>query len=98
MPKKAIRSARLDFRLPPELKEVIEAAAAHRGQSVSDFAISTLVQSARGVIQEQAVTVLSNRDRDLFLALLDDVEAEPNAALRKAAERYKKHLGKRTGD
>jgi len=97
MPKKATRQARLNFRLSAELKEMIEAAAAHRGQSVSDFAISTLVQSARGVIHEHDVTVLSNRDRDLFLALLDDAGAKPNEALKKAAERYKKNLGKRPG-
>jgi uncharacterized protein (DUF1778 family) len=97
MPKRATRQARLNFRLPRELKEVIEAAAAHRGQSVSEFAVSTLAQSARGVIQEHDVTVLSNRDRDLFLSLLDDVDAKPNEALKKAAERYKKHLGNRTG-
>jgi len=95
MPKKATRQARLNFRLSPELKEVIEAAAAHLGQSVSDFAVSTLVQSARGVIHEHDVTTLSNRDRDIFLALLDDADAKPNETLKKAAERYKRHLGKR---
>ena len=97
MPKNATRQARLNFRLAAELKELIEAAAAHRGQSVSDFAIATLVQSAHGVIHEQDVTVLSNRDRDIFMALLDDADAKPNEALKKATERYKKHLGKRTG-
>jgi uncharacterized protein (DUF1778 family) len=97
MPKKATREARLNFRLPANLKEVIETAAAHRGQSVSDYAVSTLVQCARGIIQEHDVTVLSDRDRDIFLALLDDADATPNEALKKAAERYKKNLGKRNG-
>lgn len=96
MPKKETRAARLNFRLPAELKEVIEAAAAHLGQSVSDYALSTLVQNARGVIQQHDVTVLSNRDRDIFLALLDDADAKPNQALLDAAAKYKKHLGKRT--
>ncbi len=87
------RDARLNFRLPSDLKEVIEEAAASLGQSVSDFAVSTLVQQARSVIEQQHFTILSNRDRDRFIALLDDAEARPNAALVKAAKRYKKRLG-----
>lgn len=34
-------------------------------------------------------TLLSPRDAKLFLAMLDDENSEPNAALRKAAERYR---------
>ena len=83
----------LNFRLSSDLKEVIEEAAAFLGQSVSDFAISTLTQQARSVIEQRNVTVLSSRDRDRFIALLDDAEARPNAALTKAAKRYKKGLG-----
>lgn len=81
--------ARLNVRLPLELKETIEQAAAHLGQTVSDFAVSTLVQTARQVIQEHDVTQLSRRDRDRFLAVLDDSEARPNKALKAAAKRYK---------
>lgn len=88
-----VRDSRLNFRLPSELKEVIEEAAASLGQSVSDFAVSTLVRQARAVMHEQSVTVLSDRDRDRFAALLDDAEARPNSALIKAAQRYKKLLG-----
>ncbi len=87
------RDARLNFRLPTDLKEVIEEAATTLGQSVSDFAVSTLVRQARTVIEQRNVTVLSNRDRDRFIALLDDAEARPNPALLKAAKRYKKQLG-----
>jgi len=87
------RDSRLNFRLPSELKEVIEEAAASLGQSVSDFAVSTLVRQARAVIHEQSVTVLTDRDRDRFIALLDDADARPNPALLKAARRYEKHLG-----
>jgi uncharacterized protein (DUF1778 family) len=88
-----VRDARLNFRLPAHLKEVIEEAAASLGQSVSDFAVSTLVQQARSVIGQQHVTTLSNRDRDRFIALLDETDARPNAALVKAAKKYKKNLG-----
>jgi uncharacterized protein (DUF1778 family) len=85
--------ARLNFRLPEEHKKTIEAAAALTGQTVSDYAISTLVQSARSLIEENDRTVLSNRDRDAFIKLLDAVDAKPNKALAAAARRYKKRIG-----
>lgn len=85
--------ARLNFRLPEELKATIEKAAAQLGQSVSDFAVSTLVRTAREVIREHDVTALSNRDRDIFVSILDDPDATPGEALVTAAERYKKEMG-----
>ena len=85
--------ARLNFRLPSDIKVVIEQAAAATGQSVSDFAISTLAKAAREVVRDGQVTELTNRDRDRFLALLDDRQMKPNAALKKAAARYKRRHG-----
>jgi uncharacterized protein (DUF1778 family) len=86
----APNDARLNFRLPTELKETIEQAAARLGQSVSDFAVSTLVQTARTVIEQENETRLSNRDRDLFLSLLDQKNLRPTRALAAAARKYKK--------
>lgn len=85
--------ARLNVRLPADLKRTIEAAAARTGQSLSDFAVSSLAQSARQVLREQQTTELSERDRQRFAALLDDETAKPNAALRKAAKRSQKLVG-----
>ena len=79
---------RLDFRLNCRVKEVIERAAAVSGQSVSEFAVSTLYRSAKEVLEKEQVTRLSNRDRDIFLALIDS-DAKPNDALKRAAKRYK---------
>jgi uncharacterized protein (DUF1778 family) len=90
MPTKTRRDARLNFRLRADLKQVIERAAAQLGQSVSDFAVATLVQQARQVVREQAVTHLSNRD--LFLAALDRTDLEPNKKLLAAARRYKRRM------
>jgi uncharacterized protein (DUF1778 family) len=81
--------ARLNFRLPQELKEIIEQAAAASGQTVTDYAVSTLVDSARRTLDEQLHRKLSDRDRDVFLRMLE-APATPNAALRRAAERYKR--------
>lgn len=85
--------ARINFRLSGELKKTIEDAAAEMGQSISDFAISTLTQAARQILRDHAITRLSERDRRRFVALLDDVSTRPNKALTAAAKRYRKQVG-----
>ena len=62
----ASNDARLNFRLPAELKQTIEEAAARLGQSVSNFAVSTLVQSARDVIEQENLTCLSKSGSGCF--------------------------------
>jgi uncharacterized protein (DUF1778 family) len=84
--------ARLNIRLNSDIKRTIEEAAAHMGQTVSDFATASLIQVARAVIQEQSVTKLSEQDRRLFVAMLEDDSSKPNAALLAAAKRYKKQV------
>jgi len=81
-------TARLNFRLRPDLKQLIERAAAIMGHSVTEYAVSRLVEAARQDVRAHEETVLSDRDRDLFLALLAS-DAEPNEAMRRAAGRYK---------
>ena len=78
--------------LPAELMPIVEQAAALRGQSVSEFAVATLADNAERVIQQHQITKLSNRDRDIFLAMLDDEHAEPNAALLASVQSYKDWL------
>ncbi len=85
--------ARLNFRLSGEHKKTIEEAAAEMGQTVSDFAISALLQSAQKILHDQQVTRLSARDRQLFVKMLDEQSTKPNEALVKAAKRYKKQVG-----
>lgn len=82
-------TTRLDIRLQPDTKKLIQQAAALRNQSVTQFVVSTLTAAADNAVAEHSRTVLSDRDRDLFLKLLDD-PPEPNAALRKAAKSYRK--------
>jgi uncharacterized protein (DUF1778 family) len=86
----AALDARLDVRLPGRLKGLIQEAAELSGQTVSDFVISTLSEKARRIIHQERLTVLSDRDRDIFLKMLD-ADAKPNPALRRAAKWYKKH-------
>jgi uncharacterized protein (DUF1778 family) len=87
MPAETKNDARLDFRLNSQAKELIERAAALNGKSVSDFATSTLLEKARQVVQAETTRTLTEKDARLFLAMLDD--ERPNAALKRAARRYK---------
>jgi uncharacterized protein (DUF1778 family) len=89
---KAKNDARINFRLSRELKQTIEDAAAQTGQSVSDFAVSTLVQTAKKILHDQQVTRLTDADRELFLKILDNDSSKPNHALVAAAKRYKKQV------
>jgi uncharacterized protein (DUF1778 family) len=81
------KSDRLDVRLSTRHKALIEEAAALAGQPVSAFAVTTLVARAEQVVEQHMTTVLSARNRAAFAAMLDD--ARPNAALRRAARRFK---------
>ncbi len=91
-PPTTTRDARLDFRVSREHKRLIEQAARVTGQSLSDFAIANLVQTAQRTIDEATITRLAQRDRDRFLKLIQS-DAKPNKALKTAAERYRKRRG-----
>lgn len=92
MPTSCEADSRLDVSVPGDLRQILEEAASHLGQTVDQFALSTLARAAHEVIQQHDRTELSNRDRDLFLAVLDDVDAEPNAVLREAAQQCNRQV------
>ena len=84
-------TARLDFRLDPEIKSKIDKAAALVGQTVSSFAVSILAQEANRIIAAHSVITLSDRARDSFLARLDQ-EHEPCESLKLAADLHKESV------
>lgn len=71
---------RLNIRLPLHIKERIEQAAMISGVSLTDFTITNLSESADEVLERHHFRKLSNRDRDIFLAMLD-ADDEPNEKL-----------------
>lgn len=84
-------AARLNFRLPAEIKRRIEKAAVVSGTTVTDFAVSALATCADEILDRQNQRYLTDRDRDVFLAMIDN-PPKPNDALRKAAKIYKKRF------
>lgn len=82
------KSENINFRVSSDAKELIEKAVVVSGQSLTDFATRSLIGSATEVLEREYMTILSNRDRDRLLAILD-ADDEPNDALRQAAAIHK---------
>lgn len=89
-------SARLDVRLRPDKKALIEEAATLSGKTISEYVVSTLLQQSTEVLQRHRHIRLSDRDRDRdrdqFLTLLDASD-EPSAALTRTVRKYKQVVG-----
>ena len=73
-------SARINLRTSPEAKALIERAAGIMGSTVSSFMLQNAYEAARRLVAEQEVITLSDRDRDAFLAALEN-PPEPTQAL-----------------
>lgn len=80
-------SARLDVRLTPAHKELIELAAAARGVTVSAFVVGTLVAEAEAAMHAPGTFRVSASNAQRLLRLLENPPA-PNAAMRRAMARY----------
>jgi uncharacterized protein (DUF1778 family) len=84
----AEKTERLDLRLSPEHKRLVERAAAVTVHvSASGFAAVVLVEAARAALEQSETLTLSTRDWNRFTAILD--AAEPNDALSAAATAYR---------
>ena len=78
----ATKTVRIEVRLSPEHKTLIENAAALNGQSISAFVVSEVLERVRQI----QFTLLSRRDWDRFLEIVDR-EEEPAPALVAAARK-----------
>ena len=72
--------ARINLRVSPSAKALIERAAALMGSTVSSFMLQNAYEAATRVVAQQEVITLSDRDRDAFLDMLDN-PPEPTQAL-----------------
>lgn len=87
---------RLEARISPEQKRLLQEAASLRGQSLTDFVVSSVQEAARRTVEEWQVISLSRRDRDLFVRTLLEAPA-PNRNLRAAAERFRRRRDRVSG-
>jgi len=82
---------RISFRTNQEIKDLIERADMSSGLTVTDYALTVLVNHSQKTVDENCVRTLSPKDTEFFLGLLEK-EARPNSALTQAAKRYKKRV------
>jgi uncharacterized protein (DUF1778 family) len=83
---------RLEARISHEQKQLFQRAAALRGQSLSDYVVSTVQKAAEEALREHELITLSARDSRIFVeALLQP--PEPNSALQAAYADYKEFIG-----
>lgn len=81
------RQCRLEARITPAQKALIERAAALEGRTVTDFVVSKLQEAAREIVDENEVMVLADADRKALLASL----MNPPKAGRKLREAQQAH-------
>ena len=83
----ATKTERLQARVNPETKSLIEKAALLRGVSVSDFIINSAYDAASETISSHEVLHLNKRDSELFFEAITN-PPEANSAFKKAAKNY----------
>jgi uncharacterized protein (DUF1778 family) len=80
--------ARLEARISPEIKALLQKAADLEGRTLTDFVIASVQASAYRVIEQHQLLKLSIEDSEAFVeALLNPLK--PNDAMKAAAQRYK---------
>ncbi len=83
------RTERLEARIPAELKDVFVRAASLRGQTLTDFIVTSATEAAQQVVREQDVLDLTRRDQIAFANALLNPPA-PSPKLRSAARSYRR--------
>ena len=91
--KKSTKSDRLETRVPPELKAILQRAAALQGQTLTDFVLAATMEAARQVIQKHEMLELSQRDQVVFAETLLDPPGA-TSRMKKAANRYRQGVRK----
>ena len=87
-PKREYKSQRLELRLAPSAKKVIQQAMSVTGLAAGDLDN----EGARRLLDEHQRMVLLGADRDAFIAAIDRV-AEPAPRLVEALKRHRRQVG-----
>lgn len=86
------KEARLEARITPAQKRLIERAAALRGTSVTEFVVASTQEAATNTIKDFDILQLRDQAREVFINAVLNPPA-PTDAARAAAERYRKNMG-----
>ena len=91
-PPTRLRNARLQARVTADQKRLIESAATLVGQSVTDFALTSIQDAAQRVIEQSHRLELSERDSEAFEAALFNPQPV-NQRLADTVCRYRQIIG-----
>lgn len=86
---KNTKVSRVDLRVSPKQKELLERAATLKGLSLSSYVLYHSLEAAREEINSHQRLVLSDRDRDLFLSLMEN-PPQPGEALKSAMSKFQR--------
>ena len=89
---RARKEQRLEARVTPEQKRLIERAATLRGTTVTEFVVASAQDAAADTIKNFEVLQLRDEAREVFVNAVLHPPA-PNRAARAAAARYKRERG-----
>jgi uncharacterized protein (DUF1778 family) len=78
---------RITARVPAQVQETLELAAAMVGATVNQFMVQTALREAERIIEQERVIRLSVRDAEVFIRALEN-PAPPNAKLAAALQGY----------
>jgi len=85
------KSKRLEARISTEQKRLFQYAANLLGQSLTDFAVSTLQEKAKKIIKEHEIMQLFLRDQEIFIEAMLKPH-KPNKHLLKAVKHHNKKV------
>lgn len=83
----AIKNERINIRLEPLVKQLIEQAASIDHRTLTSFIIASATQMAENILQKNQQIILDNQDYELFYNTISK-PTNPNKALKKAALDY----------
>ncbi|MBW4597227.1 MAG: DUF1778 domain-containing protein [Brasilonema angustatum HA4187-MV1] len=87
------KDCRIDLRVTQEQKELLERAASLKGISLSAYTLFHVLPAAKQDIDTNERLVLSNRDRDLFMSVIEN-PPELKGKLKSAIHKYRKKYDK----
>lgn len=87
------KDARLDIRITPDQKDLVERAAAVSGLSMTNFVARCIEKAAKRTLQDYEEMTLTKRDSEAFVQALIK-PFTPSRRLSRAAGRYKEDLSR----
>ena len=91
------KTERVQVRVDPTAKRMLERAASLANTTVSAFVVNSALDAAGHLIRERVHVMLSERDWDVFFEALVK-PPKPNAALRKAFAAHKRLITETAGE